>query len=337
MAYAAGDTITAALYNVLVSNSSSPYGYNHFAGEGSGEYGLGQTELATVAGNDNKTTITAAQWNALMTGIINIANHTNDSITARTQVTAGDSIAIKSALEADLATLAASVAGGCTSATALDTSSAKRTSSAAGAWKVHHTVEHSITFANANTMRYFFNGGGKIRVLGDRTGSGLAGDGGSESNIKQDDWTTLLAAVGNLDIGSQASTRSGSGETVSTNGLANGFHDLGTGYTVILKLSSDNSTHSGTGSNYTNNYIEVSAKLNASVGSSTVMTVKYDLRDGAGDQTFTSGNTSSIDSEVDRVGVTRVRLYILSPNDEQGLAADITESATAEVSNAKDS
>ena len=57
MAYAAGDTITAALYNVLVSNSSSPYGYNHFAGEGSGEYGLGQTELATVAGNDNKTTI----------------------------------------------------------------------------------------------------------------------------------------------------------------------------------------------------------------------------------------------------------------------------------------
>ena len=186
-------------------------------------------------------------------------------------------------------------------------------------------------------MRYFFNGGGKIRVLGDRTGSGLAGDGGSESNIKQDDWTTLLAAVGNLDIGSQASTRSGSGETVSTNGLANGFHDLGTGYTVILKLSSDNSTHSGTGSNYTNNYIEVSAKLNASVGSSTVLTVKYDLRDGAGDQTFTSGNTSSIDSEVDRVGVTRVRLYILSPNDEQGLAADITESATAEVSNAKDS
>ncbi len=192
-----------------------------------------------------------------------------------------------------------------------------------------HTVEHSVTFASANNMRYFFNGGGKIRVLGDRTGSGLAGDGGSESNVKQDDWTTLLAAVGNLDIGSQASTRSGSGETVSTNGLANGFHDLGTAYqTKLIEINTSDNSH------YTSNTVEVSAKLNASVGSATVMTVKYSLIDGAGDHTFTSGNTSSGVPEVkDREGVTRLRFYILSPNDAQGFASDITESATAEVSN----
>ena len=40
------------------------------------------------------------------------------------------------------------------------------------------------------------------------------------------------------------------------------------------------------------------------------------------------------DETVDRVGVTRVQLFIISPNDEQGLASDITESATAEESNA---
>ena len=110
MAYVSGDLITGDQYNIFVNNSSSPFGYNHFAGTGSTVYGLGQTHIATVSGGS--TTITASQFNTLMTGITNIANHTNDSITARTQVTAGDTIAIKSAIEADLATLAASVAAG---------------------------------------------------------------------------------------------------------------------------------------------------------------------------------------------------------------------------------
>ena len=48
MAYVSGDEITAAQYNIFVNNSSSPFGYNHFAGTGSGVYGLGQTHIATV-------------------------------------------------------------------------------------------------------------------------------------------------------------------------------------------------------------------------------------------------------------------------------------------------
>ena len=75
MAYVAGDTIKATEYNTFVNSSSDPFGYNHFAGTGSGVYGLGQTEIATVSGGD--TTITAAQFNSLITGLINIGNHTN--------------------------------------------------------------------------------------------------------------------------------------------------------------------------------------------------------------------------------------------------------------------
>ena len=70
MAYTAGDTITGDQYNVFVNNSSSPFGYNHFAGTGEDEYGLGQTHLATVSGGS--TSVTAAQWNALLTGMDNI-------------------------------------------------------------------------------------------------------------------------------------------------------------------------------------------------------------------------------------------------------------------------
>ena len=92
MAYSAGDPILDDEYNTFVNSSSDPFGYNHFAGTGSTVYGLGQTHIATQAAGD---TITAAQWNALFTGMDNVANHTNDSIDSTAQRSAGDPIAIK--------------------------------------------------------------------------------------------------------------------------------------------------------------------------------------------------------------------------------------------------
>ena len=320
MAYTAGDTILDDEYNTFVNNSSSPFGYNHFAGTGSTVYGLGQTHISTVSAGG---TVNAAQWNSLMTGIDNIANHTNDSMTSRSAVSAGDTIAIKAAVAADLATLAASVAGGSTGATALTTSSAKQTSSSSSTWYGTHTVEHSVTFANANTMRWFFNAGGKINVQKSRTGNGGTGGG---ATTKDSNWTNLYAALGTIAIGSLTSTRSGSGETLTTNGLANGFHDLGTGYTHIIRLTEATSP-------YTGNYIDVHAKLNAAVGSATVMTVKTTAVDGAADNTYTSGNTSGVDATPDRNGTHAATITVTSPTDAQGLASAIAESSTAVVSN----
>ena len=117
MAYSAGDTILDDEYNAFVNNSSSPFGYNHFAGVGSGEYGLNQSSISTVSAGG---TVQASQWNSLFTGMDNIANHTNTSITA-SSVSAGDTIAIRAALISDLANLAAAVAGGSTGATAIST------------------------------------------------------------------------------------------------------------------------------------------------------------------------------------------------------------------------
>jgi hypothetical protein len=320
MAYTAGDTILDDEYNAFVNNSSSPFGYNHFAGTGSAQYGLGQSSISTVSAGG---TVNASQWNALMTGITNIANHTNDSMTSRSAVSSGDTVAILSAVAADLATLAASVAAGSPNATALTTSSAKQTSDSSSSWYGSHTVEHSVTFANANTMRYFFNAGGKIRVSKSRTGNGGSGGG---ATTKDSNWTNLYAALGNIDIASQASTRSGSGETLTTNGLANGFHDLGTGYTHIIRLTEATSP-------YTGNYIDVHAKLNASVGSATVMTIKTTANDGAADNTYTSGNTSGVDATPDRNGTHRAQIFVTSVTNAQGLSSAIAESSTAVVSN----
>ena len=316
MAYASGDTITADTYNTFVNNSSSPFGYNHFAGTGSGEYGLGQTHIATVTAGAG--TINASQWNTLLTGMDTIANHTNDSLTARTSVAAGQTIEIKSAVEADLATLAASVAAGSPNATALSTNAVGSSTNAA-TWNSTSTIERSVTFASADAMRHFFNAGGKIRV----DPSCITGIDGSKDTVFDDLTTT---AIGNLDIASQASTRSGSGETLTTNGLANGFHDLGTGYTTIIKLTSDNS-------GYTSNTVEISAKLDAAVGSATVMTVKMVSTDAADDTTFTSGNTAGVPANPNEAPRMTMALIEVHPTDAQGLAAAIQVSSNAEVSN----
>lgn len=313
MAYSAGDAILDDEYNVFVNSSSDPFGYNHFAGPGSAQYGLNQSTISTVSAGD---TVQASSWNALFTGLDNIANHTNVSITS-SSVSAGDAIAIRSALVSDLANLAAAVAGGSTSATAIG-SAAAGASSNSGTWNATSTIERSVTFANNNTMRAFFNGGGFIRIAPTAT-TGIDG-------LKDTVFADLCTAVGNLDLKAQASTRSGSGETLTTNGLANGFHDLGTGYTSILKLTSDNS-------GYTSDTVEISAKLNAAVGSATVLTIKLVSADPAADDTYTSGNTDGVAANPNEAPVMTLTLTENYPTDAQGLAAAIRVASNAEVSN----
>ena len=132
--------------------------------------------------------------------------------------------------------------------------------------------------------------------------------------------------MGNLDLASQSTTRSGSGETLTTNGLSNGFHDLGTGYTTLLKLTSDNS-------GYTSNTAEVSAKLDAAIGSAVTLTIKAVATDAADDTTFTSPNTSGVPANPNEAPTMRLTLQTLAPTNAQGLASGITVSSNAQVSN----
>ena len=321
MAYVAGDKILDDEYNTFVNSSSSPFGYNHFAGTGSGLYGLGQTHIGTVDGGS--TTITAAQWNALLTGMDNIANHTNDSLTARAQVTSGDTIKIKAAVAADLATLAASVAAGCPNATAISESSELESAQSNTRWVTSHIVEFSITFANGNDLRHFFNAGGKIRIKLTRTGNG-----GGSATAKDSSVDEMITALGNFDIGSTASTRSGSGETLTTDGLALGVDDFTTSYQTIIKLTQASGT-------YTTMALEVEGKVNnGTYGTDTVVTIKCSLTDpDSGDSEFTSGNTSGVDQYANFIGQTDWALHTMNPTTAQGLSSVATISADATVSN----
>ena len=325
MAYAAGDKILDDEYNTFVNSSSSPFGYNHFAGTGGsgadGLYGLGQTHIPVVSGGD--TTITAAHWNSLLTGMDNIANHTNASVTARTQVTSGDTIKIKAAIEADLATLAAAVAAGCPSATAVAESSELQSAQSSTRWTGSHTVEFTVTFASGDNLRHFFNAGGRIRVKLTRTGNG-----GGSATSKDGSVDEMITAMGNFDIGSATSTRSGSGETLSTDGFANGVADLGTGYSTIFLLTQSSGT-------YTSMTLKGEAKVNnGTYGNDTIVTVKMTLTDAdSGDSEFTSGNTSGVDQYANFIGQTDFALHTVNPTTAQGLASVASISASAIASN----
>jgi hypothetical protein len=214
--------------------------------------------------------------------------------------------------------LAGDVAAGGLNVTALDTT-AVGSSTSASTYNTSATIERSVTFANNNTMRAFFNGGGKIRV----DPSCVTGIDGSKDDVFND---LTVTAIGNLDIAAHATTRSGSGETLTTNGLGNGFHDLGTGYTTIIKLTSDNS-------GYTSNTVEIFAKLNAAVGSATVITIKMVSTDAADDTTFDSNNLSSVPTNPNEAPRMTLALIEVHPTDAQGLAAAIQAASNAEVSN----
>jgi hypothetical protein len=320
MGYVAGETILDDEFNAFVASSSDPFGFNHFAGTGATVYGLGQPAIPTVAGGT--TTIAAAQWNSLLAGIDNIANHTNDTMTARTAVTAGDTIAIKSAVAADLATLAASVAAGSPNATAISAGSELQSSRASGRFAGSHIVEHTVTFANANNMRFFFNAGGKIRVNLTRVANG-----GGSATDKDDSVDEMITAMGNFDIGSLVSTRSGTTETLTTDGLAIGFQDVTTSYQTVFLLTQANGT-------YTSMTLKGEIKGNATAGSTTNVTIKMSLTDAdSGDILYTSGNLNSIDVNENFLGQTDFATKLMLPTTAQGLDPVYTLSGSAETSN----
>ena len=313
MAYTAGDTILDDEYNAFVNSSSDPYGYNHFAGPGAGEYGLNQSTIATVSAGD---TIAASSWNALFTGLDNIANHTNVSITS-SSVSAGDDIAIRSALITDLASLASAVAGGSTSATAL-ADRAAGTSTNAGTWNTTSTITRSITFANNATMRAFFNAGGSIKID--------PGTSGSVDGNKDTVFEELTAAVGVLEFKAHATTRSGTGETQTSFASGTGFHDISTSDVSLLKLTSNNT-------GYTSDYIEIFASLNAAPSSATVINIKMVGSDPAADDTYTSGNTDGVPVNPNECPALVLALTAKEPTSAQGLASAIQFTSNAEVTN----
>ena len=324
MGYVAGETILDDEYNNFLSGSSAgAYGINHIFGSGNAGYGLGQTELV---GTSAGTTITAAKWNSLFSAMDDVANHTNDTLTSTAVRSAGDTIAVISALQNDLNTLAASVVGGCTSASAISEGSEDVSTVASAVFDTSHICETTYTFAGGDEARWFFNAGGTCRIK--------LTNNASNSTSKDTAVSALAVSMGNFDLKSTVSSRSGSGNTATTSATSTGYYDLGTSYTTLLNLEEDAGT-------YTNNIeIKVEAKVSAAHADSRgnngeVVTFKCSVLLNDSTRTdYTSGNLSSVNVEAEAAGTTDWAFHTVDPTTAQGLSTVYTSITVASASNA---
>jgi mucin-19 len=279
MTYTVGGLIQAADYNGFANDSANNIGA--IWSTGSTDKGYGQTAISNVA---VAGTVTATQWATLVNNLANLGSHQGTSITARTAPVAGNTITILNAVATDINTLTGSRGNAAASGTAIGTfsgttSKTTPTGSGQAAWTI--TFTHTITFADANSARYFFNAGGLVKVMYGKSSTGTDHDA---------DWNTLAGETGNIffaayvnnasqGIAGQVYTGttrlSGSGGTETTLATTTGFYNLTPGAvaTTIFQLNN-------TVTPYETEFIRTTAALNA--GSTVLTLVTTWVDDGTG-------------------------------------------------------
>jgi hypothetical protein len=265
MTYISGGLIQATDYNGFVSTTAGA-NVNNVWSTGSGDSGWGQTALSTVS---VAGTVTATQWASLVNTIATMASQTGTTITSRSAPTTGQTIAILAAVNTDLTNITtnranATVAG--TQFTGWTGTNSKTAATSGATWSI--TFTNTVTFADAASARYFFNGGGRIQLQTSKTSTGNTGD---------PEWNDLANTLdGNLVFTGIAgaktiagtsytgTTRVGGTGTPAVLSTGTGFYALtpGAAATVIYRQNADTAP-------YTNNFIQYSVALNAA---STVLT-----------------------------------------------------------------
>jgi len=156
MAYGPGDLIIDDDYNIFATGNAAGTGDDNVAnintiwGVGTLDKGWGQS--TTVSPVSTGATVTATQWATLFTRLTSISNQTGASITALTNPVAGNVIDWKSSFQGDLDNqfINRNNAAGVGSTITLNGVATRTTS-----WITALTATHTITFANANSARYF--------------------------------------------------------------------------------------------------------------------------------------------------------------------------------------
>lgn len=265
MTYSAGGLIQATDYNGFVTSTAGA-NVNDLWGGGSGDKGWGQTGLSTVS---TSGTVTATQWASLVNTIASMGAQTNTAITARTAPTTGATISILAALNTDLTNIttnrnnAVGSGGQFTGWTGTNSLTA-----GVGGGAFTRTFTNTVTFASAAAARYFFNGGGRIKIDFSKTSTGNLGDpewNDLANTLCGDIWFTGVAASKTIaGTAYTGTTKVGGTGTPNVLSTSTGFYSLtpGAASTVIYRQYADTAP-------YTSNYIQLNVGLD---GSSSVLT-----------------------------------------------------------------
>lgn len=258
MTYSSGGLIQATDFNGFASTTSGA-NVNDLWATGSGDKGWGQTALSTVS---TAGTVTATNWASLVNTISSMGSQTGTTITARTAPTTGNLIQVLAALNTDLTNITTNrnnaVANGSQYTGWSGTNS--KTTTTNGPFTI--TFTNTVTFASAAAARYFFNGGGRIKLDFSKTATGNLGDPewNDLANTLCGDIYFTGAAASKTIAGTAytGTTKIGGTGTPNVLSTGTGFYTLtpGGAATTIYRQYADTAP-------YTSNYIQVNVALDA--------------------------------------------------------------------------
>lgn len=317
MTYTVNGLIEATDYNGFVNTGAN--NINKVWGTGTGDSGWGQTSISTVSAGG---TVTATQWATLVANLATAGQQTNSTLTSRTQPVAGNVIAILANVATDINTVTNNRGNAVGSGTEYGvfsgtTSKTTATGSGQSAWTI--TFTHTVTFASADALRYFFNAGGIVRLKYGKSSTGTDSD---------EEWNTFAGYVGSINLTGRVNTApqtiagtsysgttriGGTGGSQTTLASNTGWYDLTGSPTTIFQLNQ--------GGAYTGEFIRTTATATSSTVLTLVTTWVSDGSTGPGTTANISGGTATSSPSTTITGTAPTTLVTYIPPSTTYLSA----------------
>lgn len=259
MTYAQYGNIAALDFNALVGGNpvTANGALNTVWATGGTTAGYGQPALGNVAVG---TQVYNTDWANLISRTANCASHQGTSITTVTAPSAGNTVSYVSAIPTNLETIYAPRLNA-----ASQGSTVANTATLGTTWTSAATFTHTVTFANGDAARYFFNAGGQLKVTCAHANS-TAGINLLMNNLASNIGTVVLSAptTGTVTISSvsfNGVTKIGGGGNTPTILPNNGYFALTTSNAnIFTQLASTGPA------GYLSSFIRVIAKSNGTQG-----------------------------------------------------------------------
>lgn len=259
MSYAQFGLIQASDFNTFAGGNPTTTAntLNAVWGTGGSGAGYGQTTVANVSVGQN---VGASSWATLIGNTASAASHQGSSITSITAPVAGGTITFLSAIPTNLSTIYSNRGNA-----AAQGSTTANTVTRGTTWSDSVTFTHTVTFANGDAARYFFNAGGQIKMTFSAPG-GTAPD-NIFSNLAIDCGTVVISGqssgartiVGTSYNGVTKVGGGGNSPTISQN---SGYLAQTTSNVSIFKQTANTAVPA-----YVGSFIEVITKTNGTQGS----------------------------------------------------------------------
>jgi len=260
MTYSVGGLVQATDYNTLVGGnpSTSVNTLNTVWATGGTNAGYGQTAVSQVSAGQS---ITAASWSNITSKTGNSASHQGTSILSVTTPTTGSLVTYQANIPTNLTSIYSSRLNAATQG-----STVANTATYGSTWTTQITFTHTISFANGDAARYFFNSGGQLKITCSNPDSTaginlllnqLASNVGTVVQSAPSSGAVTIAGTSYNGI-----TKVGGGGNAPTISTNSGYYAMTNTPVVIF-----NQTASTGPSAYLGTYIQMSARSNGTQGS----------------------------------------------------------------------